>query len=94
MIAGPAPDAAVLIRPLCADEAAAAHECAYATFCDLDRRGGQESPEHTDELRRAEQQWAVEIAVAAGLSLRPAGSSCWRRRLGPVSPYLPSGAYG
>ena len=42
----------------------------------------------------ATQQWAIEIAVAAGLELRPGSSSCSRGRLGPLHPYLPTGALG
>jgi predicted N-acetyltransferase YhbS len=42
----------------------------------------------------AEQQWAIETVLSARLSLRPGPSSCRRSTLGPLSPYLPSGAYG
>ncbi|MDT7548790.1 MAG: hypothetical protein QOE84_1184 [Actinomycetota bacterium] len=42
----------------------------------------------------AEQQWAIDVVLAARLSLRPGPSSCRRSTLGPLSPYLPSGAYG
>ncbi len=37
--------------------------------------------------------WAVEVAVAAGLDLRPAGPICTRGAVGPLAPYLPSGAF-
>lgn len=40
----------------------------------------------------ADQQWAVEVAVAARLAVRPGGSVCRRGPLGPLTPYLPSGA--
>lgn len=40
----------------------------------------------------AEQQWAVEVVVRAGLSMSPAGPVFWRGRTPPRS-YLPSGAY-
>lgn len=42
----------------------------------------------------ADQQWAIEVALGARLALRPGPSSCRRSTLGPLSPYLPSGAYG
>lgn len=42
----------------------------------------------------AEQQWAVDVALAARLPLRPSGSLGVRGPLGPLTPYLPSGAYG
>lgn len=38
------------------------------------------------------QQWAVRVAVAAGLSIAPSGPVFWRRRPVP-SGYLPSGPY-
>lgn len=37
--------------------------------------------------------WAVEVAVAAGLDLRPSGPICTRGAVGPLTPYLPSGAF-
>jgi GNAT superfamily N-acetyltransferase len=39
------------------------------------------------------QQWAIEVAVAAGLELRPGGAVCLRGEVGRFRPYLPSGAY-
>ena len=42
----------------------------------------------------ADQQWAIDVALAARLPLRPGSSSCRRGALGPLTPYLPSGAYG
>lgn len=41
----------------------------------------------------AEQQWAVRVVLAAGLVLEPAGPICTRGELGPLVPYLPSGAF-
>ena len=38
------------------------------------------------------QQWAIQVAVAAKLSLKPAGPAFWRGRTPPAC-YLPSGAY-
>jgi GNAT superfamily N-acetyltransferase len=41
------------------------------------------------------QQWAVEVALAARLTLRPGSESlCVRGTPGPMSPYLPSGIFG
>jgi GNAT superfamily N-acetyltransferase len=37
--------------------------------------------------------WAVEVALDAGLSLSPDGPIFVRGELGPLAPYLPSGAY-
>jgi hypothetical protein len=41
----------------------------------------------------AGQQWAVEVALDAGLSLKPCGAIMARGDIGPLAPYLPSGAY-
>ena len=41
-----------------------------------------------------DQQWAIDVALAAGLSIRPSGATCRFGRLGPMAPYLPSGAFG
>ena len=39
------------------------------------------------------QNWAVAVALEAGLSLSPAGPVCTRGVLGPLTPYLPSGPF-
>jgi hypothetical protein len=39
------------------------------------------------------QQWAIDVAVAARLELRPGGAVMLRGDAGPFQPYLPSGAY-
>jgi predicted N-acetyltransferase YhbS len=43
-----------------------------------------------------DQQWAIDVALDARLSLRPGGSRCVRPHpaMGPMSPYLPSGLWG
>jgi hypothetical protein len=43
-----------------------------------------------------DQQWAIDVALDARLSVRPGGSRCVRPRpkMGPMSPYLPSGLWG
>jgi predicted N-acetyltransferase YhbS len=42
----------------------------------------------------ADQQWAIDVCLAARLSLRPGPSSARRSTLGPLTPFLPTGAYG
>jgi hypothetical protein len=37
--------------------------------------------------------WAIEVALDAGLSLSPDGPVFVRGEVGPLAPYLPSGAY-
>jgi ribosomal protein S18 acetylase RimI-like enzyme len=39
------------------------------------------------------QAWALPVVLKAGLSLSPAGPICVRGKLGPLTPYLPSGPY-
>jgi ribosomal protein S18 acetylase RimI-like enzyme len=41
----------------------------------------------------AEQQWAIRIAVRAGLRLHPYGAVGVRGELGPLRPFLPSGPF-
>jgi GNAT superfamily N-acetyltransferase len=41
----------------------------------------------------AQQQWAFEVAVQAGLDLCPAGAIFVRGDVGPLRPYIPSGPY-
>lgn len=42
----------------------------------------------------AQQPWAIDVAVAARLTLTPGPSVCIRSARGPMTPYLPSGIYG
>lgn len=42
----------------------------------------------------ADQQWAIDVALAARLPLVAGPSSCRRTLLGPMTPFLPGGAYG
>lgn len=42
----------------------------------------------------ADQQWGIDVVLQARLSLRPGTSMCTRGAVGPLSPYVPSGAYG
>jgi hypothetical protein len=41
----------------------------------------------------AEQQWAIRVALDARLPLSPDGPVCVKGKLGPLVPFLPSGAY-
>jgi GNAT superfamily N-acetyltransferase len=41
----------------------------------------------------AGQPWAFDVVLEAGLRLRPGGATCVRGEVGPLRPYLPSGAY-
>jgi GNAT superfamily N-acetyltransferase len=41
----------------------------------------------------ADQQWAVEVALRAGLRLVPHGALCVRRLRAPICPYLPSSSF-
>ncbi|MCW2572417.1 MAG: family N-acetyltransferase [Frankiales bacterium] len=55
---------------------------------------GADSPAVTLEWLTADQQWAIDVALSARLALLPGPSSCRRTTLGPMTPYLPGGAYG
>jgi GNAT superfamily N-acetyltransferase len=39
------------------------------------------------------QQWAIATCVDLGMGLQPTGPICWRGALGPLTPYLPTGAF-
>jgi predicted N-acetyltransferase YhbS len=54
---------------------------------------GDGAPVRVDAVTGA-QQWAVEVALAAGLQVRPGTALCTRGAVGPLTPYLPSGGYG
>ncbi len=41
----------------------------------------------------ADQQWAIEVVLRAGLQLTPFGALCVRGRPGPLRPFLPSGPF-
>jgi predicted N-acetyltransferase YhbS len=51
-------------------------------------------PEVVVDWLTPDQQWAIEVALAARLSLVAGPSSCRRALLGPMTPFLPGGAYG
>jgi GNAT superfamily N-acetyltransferase len=50
------------------------------------------APTHIDFITQGN-DWAVALALDAGLSLTPDGPTFVRGELGPLAPYLPSGAY-
>ena len=75
------------VRGVAATTPAAAQSLLWAALAEV----GEEA---TVEFLTADQQWAIEVVVAAGLPLRPGSSVCTRGRLGPLAPYLPSGAFG
>lgn len=62
---------------------------------DLLRTGLAEATEEIVEVRwiTSDQNWAVRVALEAGLSLSAAGPICTRGELGPLAPYLPSGPF-
>ena len=43
---------------------------------------------------RPGQSWAIDVALEARLALSPHGSFCARGAVGPMSPYIPNGAFG
>ena len=46
------------------------------------------------EFLTADQQWGIAVVLAARLPVRLGGSSCRRGALGPMTPHLPTGAFG
>ncbi len=47
----------------------------------------------TVDFLDALQDWAIDIVLEAGLKVVPAGATCVRGTVGPMRPYIPSGAY-
>ena len=45
------------------------------------------------EFIDAGNDWAFRVVLDAGLHLRPSGAVCTRGDVGPLAPYIPSGAY-
>jgi hypothetical protein len=41
----------------------------------------------------ADQQWAIQVALEANLALSPYGPMFTRGDVGPLAPYVPSGAF-
>jgi predicted N-acetyltransferase YhbS len=53
-----------------------------------------DKPDVSVDWLSADQQWAIDVALSARLSLLAGSSSCRRSTLGPLTPYLPGGAFG
>ena len=69
---------------------------APAVAADLLRAALSDTPpggEITVESITHAQQWAIEVLLEAGLSLRSTGAVFVQGDVGPMAPYLPSGAY-
>ncbi len=45
------------------------------------------------EFLDAQQDWAIDLVLKAGMTLKPGGATCVRGAVGPMRPYIPSGAY-
>lgn len=56
--------------------------------------GIEEDGEFTFGPLTADQQWAIEVALALKIPLVPGASLCLRGEMGPLAPYIPNGAYG
>jgi hypothetical protein len=72
---------------LAATDTATARELLWAALAQVPERNSVTVNDVT-----AEQRWAVDVAVAAGLSIVPGGFLCIRG-MRPPSPYVPSGAF-
>lgn len=75
------------VRPIGATTPKAAQALLWAALAEV-------GDEASVEFLTGEQQWAIDVLLRARLALHPGSSTCHRGRLGPFSPYLPSGAYG
>ncbi len=51
-------------------------------------------PSVTVDWLTADQQWAIDVCLAARLPLSAGPSRCWRGAAQPLTPYLPHGALG
>ncbi len=75
------------VRPIGATTPQAGQALLWAALAEV-------GAEASVEFLTGEQQWAIDVVLRARLAMRPGSSTCHRGRLGPFSPYLPSGAYG
>ena len=73
---------------LAATNEAAAEDLRWGAFAS-GPRGGTVS----FDFVTAENQWAIRVGLEAGLALSPDGPVYVRGEVGPLAPYLPSGAY-
>jgi GNAT superfamily N-acetyltransferase len=64
-----------------------------AVAADLLRAVLAGTPRATVEFIAAGNDWAFGVALEAGLALRPSGAVMTRGEVGPMAPYIPSGAY-
>lgn len=74
---------------LAARSEAAAEDLLWGAITSGGLRGGTVSYDFVT----AENQWAIRVGLEAGLSLSPHGPVLVRGQVGPMAPYLPSGAY-
>ena len=75
------------LRPLGATTTTAARALLWTALA-------ESGPDVTVEFLTGGQQWAIDVVLAARLPLLPGSSVCTRGRLGPFTPYLPSGTIG
>ncbi|MDQ3631012.1 MAG: GNAT family N-acetyltransferase [Actinomycetota bacterium] len=77
------------VRLLAARDEVAAEDLLWGAITSGGLRGGTVSYDFVT----AENQWAIRAGLQAGLSLSPGGPVFVRGSVGPMAPYLPSGAY-
>ena len=75
------------VRPIGATSPEVAQQLLWAGLAEC-------GPEAAVEFVTGEQGWATRVLLAAGLPLWPETSCCHRGRLGPHTPFLPSGSFG
>ena len=49
--------------------------------------------DRTVDFLDAQQDWAIDVVLRAGMKVVPSGAVCVRGEPGPLRPYIPSGAY-
>ncbi|GAC1322352.1 MAG: hypothetical protein NVSMB13_00580 [Mycobacteriales bacterium] len=76
------------VCPVGADSPAIAQRLLWAAL------GEATDHQLTVEWLTADQQWAIDVCMAARLPLATGPSRCVRGALGPLTPYLPSGMFG
>lgn len=76
------------------EDAAAALLWSALEIADRRASGTESAPGLAVDWITAEQQWAVRVALAAGLHLRVSRALCVRGDPGTLHPFLPSGPFG
>lgn len=76
------------VCPLGADSAAIAARLLWVALA------ASTEPSVTVDWLTADQQWAIDVCLAARLPLSAGPSRCWRGAAQPLTPYLPHGALG